>query len=627
MLWGKSLPEIVRQPQDVGLHISRAVTSIADRAPDFVHQYQRALGAIAIFVVLTLIVTYPLVFRLASHVPICCDTWLNYWYMWWTQKALLGLHFNQFYTDFMYHPIGAKLSFEGLYNSILGAALWPIFGGVLSYNLLFLSTFVLGALGIYLLVLRLTSDWKAGIVAGVIFVFPPLRIQYLDFLNISTIQWIPFLALWFIKMVDGPTIRNALVTAVFFLLVVLSSGYFAVSSIFMLAVIFLWNARKTLNRDFAHAFFVFLVTSLALVLPFIYPALRESLSGDSVLKNSDWTPHFSADLFSFVVPPARNPLYAEYVRHIYDLFKTHVTEWDSYLGTVTIALMLFGTFKLEARKTGMWLLMFFLFVIISLGPHLQILGKQFDDARLPFYFLQELPTIESMRSPKRFLVTAMLAVAVLAGFGAHYMFTRKIFTRKVTGQWLGLILMVVLVGLIITDYWGWPRNLVTSDASYPKFFQEITREEDDTVVLSIPIANIANSQALYYQTIHGKKMIGGYVERPLPEATQHLRENKFLDSINLWNQYRMGKFEKKREITPEEERDALKLFSQYPELKYVLYMKRWFYQPDMRIYAVYLPWLERHFGAAVYEDELIAVYRVNHNPALSREPIPKSKEE
>jgi hypothetical protein len=627
MLLGKPLPEIVRQLQEAWPLLNRAGASAADWMADLIYRSRRELGVIVLFLVLTLIVTYPLVFRITSHVPICCDTWLNYWYMWWTKRALLGLHFNQFHTDFMYYPIGANLSFEGLYNSILGAALWPIFGGVLSYNLLFLSTFVLGALGIYLLVLRLTSDWKAGIVAGVIFVFPPLRIQYLDFLNISTIQWIPFLALWFIKMVDGPTIRNALVTAVFFLLVVLSSGYFAVSSIFMLAVIFLWNARKTLNRDFAQAFFVFLVTSLALVLPFIYPALRESLSGDSVLKNSDWTPHFSADLFSFVVPPARNPLYAEYVRHIYDLFKTHVTEWDSYLGTVTIALMLFSTFKLEARKTGMWLLMFFLFVIISLGPHLQILGKQFDDARLPFYFLQELPVIESMRSPKRFLVTAMLAVAVLAGFGAHYIFTRKIFTGKVTGQWLGLVLMVVLVGLIITDYWGWPRNLITSDASYPKFFQEITREEDDTVVLSIPIANIANSQALYYQTIHGKKMIGGYVERPLPEAMQHLRENKFLDSINLWNQYRMGKFEKKREITPEEERDALKLFSQYPELKYVLYMKRWFYQPDMRIYAVYLPWLERHFGAAVYEDELIAVYRVNHNPALSREPIPKSKEE
>jgi hypothetical protein len=170
-----------------------------------------------------------------------------------------------------------------------------------------------------------------------------------------------------------------------------------------------------------------------------------------------------------------------------------------------------------------------------------------------------------MRSPKRFLVTAMLAAAVIAGFGAHYLFT-----RKVAGQWSGLILMIVLAGLIITDYWGWPRILITSDASYPKFFERMAQEKGNIVILHIPITNIANSQPLYYQTIHGKKMIGGYVERPLPEAMQHLRENKFLDGINLWNQYRLGKFEEKRGITPEEERDAFKFFAEYPELKYVI---------------------------------------------------------
>jgi hypothetical protein len=519
--------------------------------------------------------------------------------MWWTKKALLGLHFDQFYTDFMYYPIGAKLSFEGLYNSIVGAALWPIWGGVLSFNLLFLSTYVLGALGVYLLVLRLTGDWKAGIVAGVIFVFSPIRNQYLMFTNISTIQWIPFLTLWFIKMMDEPTIKKALVTAFFFLLVVLSSGYFAVSSIFMLAVIFLWNVRKTLYKDFAQAFSVFLVASLALVLPFVYPSLRESLSDDSVLKKSYLIPTLSTDLISFVVPASGNPLYAQY-HEFYHFFKTNFTEWDSYLGIITIALMLLGAFKVEVRKTGMWVLMFFLFMIFSLGPHLQILGKQFDDIQLPFYYLQELPIINAMSSPKRFLVTAMLAAAVIAGFGAHYLLS-----RKVADHWPSLVLMMGLVGLIITDYWGWPRNLITSDASYPSFFKGIAREKGDIVTLSIPITNIWNPQPLYYQTIHGKKMIGGYVERPLPEAVEHIEQNKFLESISL-----LVQFEGKRGITPEEEQDAFKLFAQYPELKYVIYMKRLFFHPDMRIFAVYRPWLERHFGAPVYEDDLVAVYRV-----------------
>jgi hypothetical protein len=211
-----------------------------------------------------------------------------------------------------------------------------------------------------------------------------------------------------------------------------------------------------------------------------------------------------------------------------------------------------------------------------------------------------LPVINAMSSPKRFLVTAMLAAAVIAGFGAHYLLT-----RMVTGHWPSLVLMMVLVGLIITDYWGWPRNLITSDASYPPFFREMAQEEGNIVTLSIPITGLVNPQPLYYQTIHGKKMIGGYVERPLPEAVEHIEQNKFLAGMNL-----LGRFEEKREITPEEEQDAFKLFTQYPELKYVIYMKRLFFHPDMRLFAVYRPWLERHFGAPVYEDGLVAVYRV-----------------
>ena len=100
-------------------------------------------------------------------------------------------------------------------------------------------------------------------------------------------------------------------------------------------------------------------------------------------------------------------------------------------------------------------------------------------------------------------------------------------------------------------------------------------------------------------------MIGGYVERPLPEAVQHIEGNKFLAGINLLDRY-----EAKREITPEEEQDAFKLFSQYPELKYIVHMKRLFFHPDMRIFAVYRPWLERHFGPPVHEDDLVAVYKV-----------------
>lgn len=604
MLGEKSLSGIAKPSQPRWSLLGHTAGAVPQKAAAFIYRARKDLGAVALFLALTLIVTYPLIVQLTSHIQYCCDTWMYYWYMWWTKEALVSPHFDQFYTNFLYYPIGARLSFEALYNSIVGAALWPIFGGVLSFNLLFLSSYVLGAAGAYLLVLRLTGDRKAGIVAGVIFVFSPVRNQYIQFPNISIIQWIPFLALWGIKMVDEPSIRKGVVTGAFFLLVVLSSGYFAVSSVFMLGVIFLWNIRKTLSPVFARAFGAFAVTSLVLVLPFVHAALRDAVSDSFsyyALENRQLAPQFAADVFSFVVPPVSNPLYAEYVSHIYGHFKTHFTEWESYLGVITVALMLLGTFKFQFRNTGLWLVMFFLFVIISLGPYLQVMGKEFQDVRLPFFYLRELPVIESMRSSKRFLVTAMLAASVIAGFGAHYLLTQRIFSREFMGRWLGVGVMGLLVGLILMDYWGWPRTMVTSDASYPIFLEKMAREDGDIVVLSIPIGD---SIAMYHQTIHGKRMVGGYIERASPAAMERVNQNRFLNSIDLWRHS-----EVKTKITPAEERAALELFARYPELKYVIYMKRLFVQPDFRLFEIYRPWLENNFGPLVYEDDLVAVYR------------------
>jgi hypothetical protein len=39
-------------------------------------------------------------------------------------------------------------------------------------------------------------------------------------------------------------------------------------------------------------------------------------------------------------------------------------------------------------------------------------------------------------------------------------------------------------------------------------------------------------------------------------------------------------------------------------------MKKLFFHPDMRLLEVYRPWLERHLGTPVFEDDLVAVYRV-----------------
>jgi hypothetical protein len=79
VLAGKYFPEVVRQPHEIWPLLNRHVASAAYWLIDLVYRSRRELGAIGLFLALTLIVTYPLIFQLTSHIPICCDTWLYYW--------------------------------------------------------------------------------------------------------------------------------------------------------------------------------------------------------------------------------------------------------------------------------------------------------------------------------------------------------------------------------------------------------------------------------------------------------------------------------------------------------------------------------------------------------------------
>jgi len=63
---------------------------------------------------------------------------------------------------------------------------------LLCYNLLFLSTFVLSGLGMFLFARELTGDGAAALVAGAAFAFSPYRITSIPHLQVLSAAWMPF---------------------------------------------------------------------------------------------------------------------------------------------------------------------------------------------------------------------------------------------------------------------------------------------------------------------------------------------------------------------------------------------------------------------------------------------------
>ncbi len=91
-----------------------------------------------------------------------------------------------------------------------GSASQPI----LIYNLVFLSGFALSGVGVALLVRRLTGHTGAAILAGIVFAFPPYRIDHYAHLQLQQTQFIP-LALWaFHRLLDTGRLRDGVLLGV-----------------------------------------------------------------------------------------------------------------------------------------------------------------------------------------------------------------------------------------------------------------------------------------------------------------------------------------------------------------------------------------------------------------------------
>ena len=152
------------------------------------------------YFVVTLVMTWPLVIGLTRDVPADLgDSLLNMWILAWgaehAPRVLTGqIPVTEVWNANIFHPEPLALSFsEHLFGQVL--QILPVYhltgNVILCYNLLFLSTFVLSGLGMYLLVRDLTGNPWAAFVAGLVFAFIPYRIAQAPHIQSLSAQWMP----------------------------------------------------------------------------------------------------------------------------------------------------------------------------------------------------------------------------------------------------------------------------------------------------------------------------------------------------------------------------------------------------------------------------------------------------
>ena len=272
---------------------------------------QRAAHALAAYLVLTLVATWPLALGLGRDVAWDLgDSVLNMWILTWDCEQILRIlggdlsRIAAFFDANIFYPAPLTLAYS---DHLIAQALeiLPVYAlsgnPILSYNLLFLSTFVLSGLGMYLLVRELTGNATAAFVAGLIFAFAPYRWPQASHVQVLSSQWMPF-AVYGLKRYFNSRRRLPLAGGSLALVLQgLSSGYYLLyfapfAAAFVLWEITrhrLWRDRRTWLELSCAGLFV-AATTAPFLLP--YAALREEWQASRPLAEVS---RFSADVYSY----------------------------------------------------------------------------------------------------------------------------------------------------------------------------------------------------------------------------------------------------------------------------------------------------------------------------------------
>jgi hypothetical protein len=126
------------------------------------------LLVLGLFGLLAVVLTWPLVPQLTTHIPGSAvwafDESTFVWNMWWFKFSLLNLAQSPLHTNYIFYPLGIDLVLYtfNFFNALLGLPFQLALSLPLASNLALLFAYVMSGYGTYLLVLYLLVNVPKG---------------------------------------------------------------------------------------------------------------------------------------------------------------------------------------------------------------------------------------------------------------------------------------------------------------------------------------------------------------------------------------------------------------------------------------------------------------------------------
>lgn len=253
--------------------------------------------------------------------------------------------------------------------------------------------------------------------------------------------------------------------------------------------------------------------SAVLLAPLLAVMARRWLEGRWVEARIFWrSSPPGLDAVALVLPNPTHALWGDLVQPL--LWAWRLDAFPEHVGSFSlVALVVVGAMRLRAGRwwdgAGLWAWLTLISVLLALGPFLTVAGVT-TGIPGPWSVLRFVPVLGWARSPSRFAVLATLGLCLLLAFALRALLTQR----------RGVLAAAVATVLLAAELSPAPRDLHAATA--PSIYQLIASDPDPRVrVLELPagvrdgLGSLGNfrTRTQFYQVMHGKPIVGGYLSR------------------------------------------------------------------------------------------------------------------
>ncbi|MEO5824072.1 MAG: hypothetical protein ABIT71_26490 [Vicinamibacteraceae bacterium] len=275
------------------------------------------------------------------------------------------------------------------------------------------------------------------------------------------------------------------------------------------------------------------VVMALLLAPVLYAFGDQVFSGNADLSAPLWrsSPR-GVDLLALILP---NPNHALWGATMQDWLTGWAQRGDAFpeavgsVSLVAIALLIAAWARFGWRPSRIRIGATVFYALLALGPFVYVAGIN-TQIPMPWSVLRYVPILGMVRSPGRFSVLVAMCVAILLAQALAHLGRRYPERRRQILATVGVLLAIELI--------PGPRTLYS--ASIPALYQAIASDpRPDIRVLELPVglrdgtSSMGNFSARtqYFQTAHGKAIIGGYLSRVSPRRRRDASRAPVLSAL------------------------------------------------------------------------------------------------